>query len=336
MKDIDKHPLDDEVLDELWIAAAARLGFRVERTTEAYASADGRGTVYVGTADTLDADDSVAQLVLHELCHALVQGEANLRLPDWGLDNTSERDLCAEHACLRLQAHLADQEALRALLAPTTVSRAYYASLPPFPLAGDQQAAALARRAARWAGESPWRGALGQALATTAEIVSASGRWTGTPGVHPLGGALGTPGRSCAGCAWGYHAHGGVLRCRQSAGRDGNGHRVRAAFPACARWEPALDCRACAACCRQGFDRVTVGVREAVVWRHPALVVRGGPRFELARVAGRCAGLQETPGGEPAFTCTVHDDRPLACREVLPGDRRCLAARRRIGLGAGS
>ena len=29
----------------------------------------------IGTADTLDADDSLAQMIFHELCHSLVQGE---------------------------------------------------------------------------------------------------------------------------------------------------------------------------------------------------------------------------------------------------------------------
>jgi hypothetical protein len=31
-------------------------------------------------------------MVLHELCHALVEGEAGRRRPDWGLDNTGTRD----------------------------------------------------------------------------------------------------------------------------------------------------------------------------------------------------------------------------------------------------
>src|SRR2546423_5617751 len=146
-----RHPLADEVFDQIWIAAPARLGFRVERTGEAYATTDGQGTIGIGAAETLDGDDSVAQLVLHELCHALVQGEESRAMRDWGLDNTSDRDLSAEHACLRLQAHLADRHALRALLAPTTVSRAYYNAIRAYPLDGDDEAALLARRAARGA-----------------------------------------------------------------------------------------------------------------------------------------------------------------------------------------
>src|SRR3954468_16094058 len=94
------HPLDEPAIDFIWTGAAAALGFRVIRTAAAYASTDGEGTILIGTPETLDDDDSVAQLVLHELCHALVQGEENLRRADWGLDNTSDADLPRENACL--------------------------------------------------------------------------------------------------------------------------------------------------------------------------------------------------------------------------------------------
>src|SRR5438094_3652316 len=95
----EKHALNDTEIERIWIDAAARVGLRVKRTRDAYASTDGSGVVEVGADETLDDDDSVAQLVFHELCHALVQGHENLRVADWGLDNTSERDLVAEHAC---------------------------------------------------------------------------------------------------------------------------------------------------------------------------------------------------------------------------------------------
>jgi hypothetical protein len=147
---------------------------------------------------------------------------------------------------------------------------------------------------------------------------------------HPLGFRVAAGGGTCGGCAWRYQSATGD-RCRQAAGPDGNGHRVDPAFPACVRWEPPLACQACAACCREGFDRVTVGVREPVVWRHPSLVVRDGPRFSLERAGARCAALAEAEG---AYACAIYPDRPFACREVTPGDRRCLSARRRVGLSA--
>ena len=75
---------------------------------------------------------------------------------------------------------------------------------------------------------------------------------------------------------------------------------------------------------------MTVGMREAVVWRQPAMVVRRGPRFNLLRAGERCAALEQ--GGPGQYRCTIYEDRPQACREVMPGDRRCLSARRRVGL----
>jgi hypothetical protein len=322
------HPLDDPRIDRVWVDAAARLGFEVDRTTAAYASylaTAGRGRIAIGTPETLDADDSVAQLVFHELCHALVQGQANLTVADWGLDNTSDRDLPAEHACLRLQAHLADRHALRPLMTPTTISRGYYQQLAAFPLEGNDQAARLAQTAVRQP-LAGWLPALDQALEATAAIVRAEGRWSGDG--HPLGLKLGGPER-CGTCVW---RHGGGVqgRCRQVTSADGNGHRVDDDFPACVAWEPALDCQACAACCREGFDSVAVGVRESVTWQHPELVVRNGPRFFLARSGGQCAALRERP--DPPWSCAIYPDRPQACREVQPGDRRCLVARRRVGL----
>src|SRR5205814_4654739 len=196
-----RHALQDSQIERIWIEAAARAGFRVERTQEAYASTDGNGTIVIGADETLDGDDSVAQLVFHELCHALVQGPESWRLPDWGLDNTSERDLTAEHACLRLQAHLADARALRPLMTPTTISRAYYGGLPAFPLQGSDEASRRAAAAARRAATAPWKEALDGALAATAALVRPRGRWAMNEG-HPLGLPPGPPGQSCGTCAW--------------------------------------------------------------------------------------------------------------------------------------
>lgn len=75
----------------IWLRCAERIGFRVRRTPEVYASADGRGTISIGTDEILDPDDSLAQMIFHELCHALVEGEAGWRQPDWGLGNAVGR-----------------------------------------------------------------------------------------------------------------------------------------------------------------------------------------------------------------------------------------------------
>ncbi len=169
-----RSPLDDHRIDRLWISAAAHVGLRVERTLEAYASSDGRGAIFVGAPETLDVDDSLAQLVFHELCHALVEGEGGLVTPDWGLENTSDRDRVREHACLRLQAHLAGAHGLRSLMAPTTDSRGYYCALEEAALDGTDPACVVARAGLSRAQEAPWKDALARALADTAQIALAT------------------------------------------------------------------------------------------------------------------------------------------------------------------
>ncbi|MEP7112338.1 MAG: YkgJ family cysteine cluster protein, partial [Ilumatobacteraceae bacterium] len=55
------------------------------------------GTLLIGTDETLDADDSLAQMIFHEICHAIVAGPENFGSTDWGLDNNNavERSHCA-------------------------------------------------------------------------------------------------------------------------------------------------------------------------------------------------------------------------------------------------
>ncbi|HVZ72525.1 MAG TPA: YkgJ family cysteine cluster protein [Polyangia bacterium] len=327
-------PLATDAIEALWVEAAARLGFRVVRTSDAYATSDGRGTIAIGVGEALDPDDAVAQLIFHELCHAMTQGEAALALPDWGLDNTGPRDVVREHACLRLQAHLADAFGLRAAMAPTTEYRGYHDALPETPLAdGDDPAIPIAREAAGLAARDPWRGPLGEALAATAAAL-------GRSGVHPTGLPLGPVGETCGGCAWMYLGGRGkaVARCRQAAPPNGEGVRTEATHPACARWEPPVDCATCGACCREAYHSVTVAMRDPVVWKQPDLVERHGHRFEIRREGERCAALvdrrRDTGRGadERIFTCSIYDDRPQACRDFAANGRHCLDARRRVGL----
>jgi hypothetical protein len=327
-------PLATHAIEQVWIDAAARLGLAVVRTADAYATSDGRGTIAIGVGAALDLDDAVAQLVFHELCHAITEGEANLDKPDWGLDNTSPRDVVREHACLRLQAHLADGHGLRALMAPTTEYRAYHDALPDAPLGdGDDPAIAIARQAAARAAAPPWAGPLADALAATAAEL-------GRAALHPLGLPLGPAGETCGSCAWIYVGGRGrgVDRCRQLAPPNADGTRTRRELPACVRWEPPVDCATCGACCREAYHSVTVSVRDPVVWKQPDLVERHGHRFEIRREGERCAALTDRRrdaargAGERIFSCTIYDDRPQACRDFAAGGRHCLDARRRVGL----
>jgi len=138
-------PLRYPQIDEIWLHVAGQLGFSIVRSQSAYASTDGRGTIIVGTDDTLDVDDCVAQLVFHELCHALVEGESKLQEIDWGLENTNERDISREYAALRLQAHLSDTAEIRTHMPPTTEWRPYYESLPTIAIDGNDEAAVIVR-----------------------------------------------------------------------------------------------------------------------------------------------------------------------------------------------
>jgi Fe-S-cluster containining protein len=337
--------LSRPTIERIWTTAAAEVGFAIVRTGAAYASSDGAGRIFIGDDEHLDDDDAVAQLIFHELCHALCEGPERAHLPDWGLDNTGVElaHVAHEHACLRLQIHLAAPYGLRELMAPTTEYRAYYDRLPPDPLGEDgDPAVALARVAAARAARAPWCDAITRALEHTARALE-----------HPLGFGAGPASESCGTCAWQYLGGRGrpVLRCRQSAGRDGVGRRIQADGPSCDRWEAPVDCHACGACCREAYHSVTVSVRDPVVWRQPDLVMRLGHRFEIRRDGDRCAALSveldgtrpatgAAPGaraadaGEPRrrYACSIYADRPQACRDFQAGGRHCLDARRRVGL----
>ena len=160
-------------LDAIWLTVAARVGFRVERSGEVYASTDGRGVMSIGDAGTLDPDDCLAQMIIHELCHSLIEGAQSLRVPDFGLENESARDVVREHACLRLQAWLTERHGLRQVLAPTTDFRGYYDDLPSDPFSGEDTAIGLARAGAARSEEAPWAPHLGEGLRATTEVVRA-------------------------------------------------------------------------------------------------------------------------------------------------------------------
>ena len=188
MRKITQHYEDPASL--VWRHAAERMGMRVVRSAEVNASWDGAGTLTVGTPDTLDPDDCLPQMILHETCHALCDGPESLGKLDWGLSNEPDAKV-HEHACLRLQAALADQHGMRAFFAATPVFRAYYDALPPSPLAEcDDPAVTLARAGWERAQHGPWAEPLADALRRTAHLADAvrdiappGSLWRGSPGV---------------------------------------------------------------------------------------------------------------------------------------------------------
>jgi Putative zinc- or iron-chelating domain len=329
-------PLATPIIESIWRAAAERVGFTVVRGREAYATSDGRGVITIADDDLLDRDDAVAQLIFHELCHAITEGEAALALPDWGLENEAEHRV-REHACLRFAADLAGRFGLRAAMAPTTDYRAYHDALPSEPLeSGADPAIAIAQAARDRFQASRWRAPLEDALAQTASLLRTDG-----PDAHPAGFPWGPVAETCGSCAWMYRGGRGpaVERCRQTARPNEDGSRIDPTVRACARWEAPVDCRTCGACCREAYHSVTVSMRDPVVWQEPALVVRHGHRFEIRREGPRCAALavhqpDATSGGAVPYSCTIYDHRPKPCREFAANGRHCLDARRRVGLSA--
>lgn len=340
-------------LDLVWLRCASDLGFAIERTDEVYASFEpATQRLRISDAAGFDPDDSLAQMILHELCHALVAGPDAMARTDYGLENVDDRDLVFEHATHRIQAHLADRFGLRALFAVTTQWRPYWDRLPRDPLGhGDDPAIALARAAKARADEEPWATALRRAFVATqtiADLVRANAPdeslWKKVSARvherHTLGFALGPALEKCGTCAWMQDAEGQAgktQRCEMHRQGTGAPPKVRPEWSACDRWEPKLSeqsCFDCGACCRQAFHLVPIAPSEPLVERRPDLVVhdpQGHMPYFVPRPNGFCIAL-EAP--KAPFKCSVYADRPQSCRDFALGSRNCLEARRRVGLSA--
>ena len=329
----------DDPLDLIWLACAAEIGFRIARSPDAYASFDGEQTITLATDEHFDADDCLAQMIFHEVCHALVAAPKGLSRIDWGMENVDDRDVVQEHACHRLQAALSDRHGLRGLFAVTTEHRPYWESLPIDPLGpGEDVAIPLAREAFERATEGPWARALERALVKTAQLCALmrtldlpeTSLWRRTRPLHASGFPLGVDaGKRCGECAWSYEQS-GRGRCRQMRSR----RSIDLASSACVRFEPKLDalhCGECGACCREGFDRVELRAREELRKRHPELVVVDGFGPHVPRPNGHCLALDREV---QTYRCRVYEHRPAACREFAVGGDACLTARRRVGLSA--
>jgi hypothetical protein len=325
-------------LAQVWLAAARRIGLRVVRTPDAYAATDGRGTLAIGSTETLDADDSLAQMIFHELCHSLVEGEQSFTRADWGMDNTGPDHDWREHACLRVQWVLTGRHGLRTLFAPTTDFRiAFWDRLSGDVLADRTERSTVAAiTALRRADHPPWGPALGEALAASTQIACAVAPfgetgtlWQGitTPAVHPTGLFAGDAG-TCGTCAWRFDQR-GVARCRQANAK------IDPAWPGCERFEAALDCQTCGACCRAAYHSVQVSPRDPVVKKQPTYVVDRTTYLEILRNGDRCGALEggddDGTGHATRYTCVIYDDRPKTCRDFTLGSEHCLTARRRVG-----
>ncbi len=167
-------------LDLVWLATARRLGLRVRRNPAIFSATDGRGLLELGPFDTLDADDTTAQMILHEFCHWITNGLETFHERDWGFALDAELDW-REHSCLRLQAGLTERYGLRTMLAPTSQFRDYYDSIPTNVLeplddsAREADVCALAKVALERAAGAPWNAPMTEAFVATARIRDALG-----------------------------------------------------------------------------------------------------------------------------------------------------------------
>lgn len=162
-------------LDVVWLATARRLGLHVRRDPSIFSMTDGTGLLALGPRDTLDEDDSLAQMVFHELCHWITNGLETYHQRDWGFPLFDDLDP-REHGCLRLQATLAERHGLRGWMGPTGWFRQYYDRIPADTLAPiddspwEAEVVKIAADAIGRAGEAPWVGPVNEALAATAAI----------------------------------------------------------------------------------------------------------------------------------------------------------------------
>lgn len=336
-------------LDLIWIRALTRLNIRLNRSDAVFASWHPETGLTIATPGGFDADDSLAQMILHELCHALVGGPASFKQVDWGLSNTDTRDMVLEHACHRLQAALADAYGLREFLAVTTEWRPYWDALPADPLKeGDDPAIELARQGHLRAQREPYLAVLRDALSATAalaeitrEHADADSLWSLARRRHPSGFPMGSAQHRCGQCAWAQRVARSEKwrRCRQAklavrAAFGDHQPRVRVDQQACERFEPQLseaDCGSCGACCREGFDLVPVSRLDPFRTKHAELCVADDTFTWLPRPEGRCVALRGDGHRQP-FRCGVYDERPRSCSEFMVGGDACLLARQRVGI----
>lgn len=178
-----ERPIESRYLDPLelvWLSTAKRLGLTLRRDPSIFSRTDGSGMLWLGPRDDLDPDDTLCQMLFHELCHWITNGVESFSDEDWGFPLTDADDP-REFACLRLQAHLADQHGLRGMLGPTGQYRAYFDRIPADPLApmddpphdvDEAVVRDIAVAAIATASRPPFSPLLDQALAATAAMRS--------------------------------------------------------------------------------------------------------------------------------------------------------------------
>ena len=159
----------------IWLSTAKSLGLTIRRNATIFSATDGTGLLELGPRHDLDPDDTLSQMVFHEFCHWITNGEETYHERDWGFALDGDLDP-REHACLRLQAWLTKQHGLRHVLAPTSAFRDYYNRIPDNPLEPmddsdwEKGVVLLARQAIERSKGEPWAGPIEKALEATRQI----------------------------------------------------------------------------------------------------------------------------------------------------------------------
>ena len=343
------HHYQDPV-DLIWIRAAADLGLTIRRSADAFASYDGEGTLTIAEPADFDADDCLAQMIFHEICHWLVAGRDGKHVSDWGLSNIDDSDLVYEYAAHRLQAALSAPYGLREFMGVTTDWRPYWDALPDDPLRnGDDPAIAIAQEAAHLARLPPFAAVLERSLIATAAIADAvrsvaepSSLWSVTRPRHRLGSLLAkNDDWKCGACAWAVteqepETSQPRLTCLQHKPPSETAPTVESSERACQRWEPKFtidDCGSCGACCHHGFNLLTVSKDDPFLEQHPELVqLRDDGEYCVPRPDGVCVALAGDGDEGNPYRCRHYSTRPENCAEFEVAGEACLLARRRVGL----
>ena len=348
----------EDPVDLIWTRAANDLGLKIHRSADAFAAYDGKGTLTIAEASHFDADDCLAQMIFHEICHWLVAGKRGDKMEDWGLTNIDDRDLVYEYAAHRVQAALAHPFGLRNFMAVTTDWRPYWDALPDNPLLGDDDPATpIAREAFYLAQSEPFKSVLDRSLTATAVIadtvrgIAGDGSlWVLSRPRHRLGSLLAEHNEQCGSCAWaikkpksgnGPESKGAVdgqfrFSCRQHKAPGKAAPKVLPNEQACERWEPRFDeqeCGPCGACCHRGFDVLTVTDRDPFKKLHPELIqLRDDGDYCVPRPDGACVALDGDGSSGTPYRCRHYETRPKNCADFQVGADACLVARRRVGL----
>ena len=162
-------------LELIWLSTAKRLGMTIRRNPSIFSATDGSGLLELGPRTDLDADDTLAQMVFHEICHWVTNGKETFSERDWGFPLDVALD-AREHACLRVQAWWTTPFGLRTLLAPTSTFRDYYNRIPADPLQPmddtewEREVVSLATDAVKRTREEPWTGTVDRALEATRQL----------------------------------------------------------------------------------------------------------------------------------------------------------------------